>query len=138
MLCRTQSIRRDMCFGSSEREMAINHQVAMGIVWQSSAQQQRDGGAEGSSVGEQLPCPPVAPLWFPPVAPLWFLALSLLPCAPTAIRSLFYFPAPGRTASPCPWHSSHLPRQRCLCLISAAFASRRRAPHPFPATRFPE
>lgn len=63
MLCRTQSIRRDTCFGSSEREMAINHQVVIGIVWESSAPQQRDGGTEESSVGEQLPCPPVAPPW---------------------------------------------------------------------------
>ena len=63
MLCRTQSIRRDMCFGSSEREMTINHQVVIGIVWESSAQQQRDGGAEESSVEELLPCLSVTPPW---------------------------------------------------------------------------
>lgn len=53
----------EMCFGSSEREMTVNHQVVIGIVWENSAQQQRDDGTEESSVGERLPWLPVPQPW---------------------------------------------------------------------------
>jgi len=80
-----------MCFASSEREMAINHRVVIGIVWESCAQQQREGVTEESSVGEQLPCLPVTLLW------LWHchsFPVSLLPYSPYFI----FLPQAGQLA----------------------------------------
>lgn len=50
-----QSPSAETCVLVHLRERTINHWLVIGIVWESSAQQQKDGGAEESSVGEQLP-----------------------------------------------------------------------------------
>lgn len=86
------------------RERTINHRLVIGTVWET-AQQQKDGGAEESSVGEQLP-----------------VCLSLFTCAPFNPHFIF-LPSQRRSFHKLviPQCSFHLSKQRCLRLASLAF-----------------
>lgn len=77
MLCRMQSVSRDMCFGSSERE------------------DYKSPGGNRHCLGKL--CSAAGGAWQESSFPA---CLSLLVCAPAAIRSLFYHPTPFRPAHP--------------------------------------